>query len=74
MASIGGPVTRWSAGGIVPSSTASSFKKDGQYVLPSTLFDAVEQPKKKAMTIPPRKRSVTKKSFLWGLYTITREE
>jgi hypothetical protein len=48
--------------------------KDGKYVLPSTLFDAVEEPKKKAITIPPSKRSVTKKSFLWGLYTITREE
>ena len=48
--------------------------QDGKYVLPSTLFDAVEEPKKKAITIPPRKRSVTKKSFLWGLYTITREE
>ena len=48
--------------------------QDGKYVLPSTLFDAVEKPKSKSITIPPRKRRVTKKSFLWGLYTVTREE
>ena len=46
--------------------------KDGKYVLPSTLFD--DLPKEKPLRIPPRKRRVTKKSFLWGLYTITREE
>jgi len=46
---------------------------DGTWVLEQMQLDIPDE-QKKAMTIPPRKRSVTKKSFLWGLYTITREE
>lgn len=51
--------------------------KDGRYVLPSTLFNQEQptpskqdQPK---ITVRPKTRKV-QKSFLWGLYTVTREE
>lgn len=51
--------------------------KDGRYVLPSTLFNQ-DQPKQSKqdqpkITVRPKARKV-KKSFLWGLYTVTREE
>jgi len=34
----------------------------------------MEEPKQEPLRIPFRKRSVIKKSFLWGLYTVVREE
>lgn len=46
--------------------------KDGRYVLPSTLFNQ-DDFKPAKLTVRPKARTVTK-SFLWGLYTITREE
>lgn len=47
--------------------------KDGKYVLPSTLFDRPKPVKAPAISVRPKVRK-TKKSFLWGLYTVTREE
>ena len=45
-------------------------EKDGKYALPGTLFDT---PTKPAISVRPKVRKV-KKSFLWGLYTVVREE
>lgn len=51
--------------------------KDGQYVLPSTPLDTpkpIKTPTKDtAISVRPKVRKV-KKSFLWGLYTVVREE
>ena len=45
-------------------------EKDGKYALPGTLFDT---PTKPAISVRPKVRKV-KKSFLWGLYTVVRQE
>ena len=34
----------------------------------------LEMPPKEPIQMPFRKRSITRKSFLWGLYTVEREE
>ena len=34
----------------------------------------LEMPPKQSIQMPFRKRSITRKSFLWGLYTVEREE
>jgi hypothetical protein len=45
-------------------------EQDGKYALPGTLFDTPTRP---AISVRPKVRKV-KKSFLWGLYTVVREE
>jgi hypothetical protein len=34
----------------------------------------LEMPPKEPIQMPSRNRSITRKSFLWGLYTVEREE
>jgi len=63
-----GTAQRWNA--IVKN---KCIVKNGKYVLPSTLFDAQKPVKAPAISVRPKVRK-TKKSFLWGLYTVTREE
>jgi hypothetical protein len=54
--------------------------KNGQYAIADMVeempdvFEVIDKKEPQQMTIPFRKRSVIKKSFLWGLYTVVREE
>jgi len=47
------------------------FEKEGKYILPQVTMEIQDPPK---LSIPPRKMRTVKKSFLWGLYTVEREE
>jgi len=49
------------------------MQKDGKYILPQTELD-MEPPKVKVVHQTPLKVKKFKKSFLWGLYTVEREE
>ena len=49
------------------------IEKDGKYALPGTLFDTPKSANTAAISVRPKVRKV-KKSFLWGLYTVVREE
>ena len=49
------------------------IEKDGKYALPGTLFDTAKPANTAAISVRPKVRKV-KKSFLWGLYTVIREE